>query len=156
MKYKLFQSIFPPLPLACFLRNPSPTGERLQTVCNLCTFLIKTTWGHSVFMSWMMEIGLSDTITHLCWQGGRGEEDGREGSSVGRRVYLFPQRETATRSFCKNMQRLQCFLLAALQPSSLPFQMWLLLPFFPRGLSGWQSILFFGWLVVIASDLVSS
>lgn len=156
MKYKLFQPIFPPHSLACFLGNPSPTGERLQTVCNLCTFLIKTIWGHSVFMSSMMEIGLSDTIAHLCWQGGRGEDDGKDGALVGRRGYLVPQRETATRRFCKNMQRLQCFLLAASQPSSLPFQMWLLFPSFPRRHSGWQSILFFGWLAVIASDLVSS
>lgn len=45
----------------------------------------------------------------------------------------FPQRETVTRRCCKNMQCLQCFLLAALQPSSLPFQMWLLFPSFLSG-----------------------
>lgn len=54
------------------------------------------------------------------------------------------------------MQCLQCFLPAASQQSSLPFQMWLLCLPPPRGLRGWQSILFFGWLAVIASDLVSS
>lgn len=108
------------------------------TTCNLCTFLIKTTWGHSVFMSWMMEIGLSATVAHLCWQGGSGGDRHTEmmegGSNGGKASLPSPQRETVTRRCCKNMQCLQCFLLAASPQSSLPFQMWLLFPSFPSGL----------------------
>lgn len=102
-------------------------------------------------MSWMMKIGLSVTIAQarrerwaqrLRWWGG----------SYGANERIpFPQRESVTRKCCKNTQGFQCFLLAASQPRSLPFQMWLLFHSFPVGFC-WQSILFFGWLAVIASD----
>lgn len=153
MKHELFQSILV-LPLAHCPRNPS-SGLQI-TVSNLCPSLIKITWAHSVFRNWMMRFGLSNTVAHLCGLGGRGLRWTRmtEGAIVERQACLFPGERRWQEGAIKTCNAFSVFSWMPCQLITLPNVA--AVSVFPLGLLGWQSILFSGWLVVIASDLVSS
>lgn len=161
MKSKLFQSTFPPLPLACFLVKSVSHWWKIAD-CLQPLYLLNQNYLRPFSIHELNDGNwpFRHYRTSLLARGwGGGQDDGREGergAAAARGVYLSPWRGTATRRFWENMQRLRCFLLAASPASSLPFQMRLLFSSSPHGPSGWQSILFFGWLAVIASDLVSS
>lgn len=153
MKHELFQSILV-LPLAHCPRNPS-SGLQI-TVSNLCPSLIKITWAHSVFRNWMMRFGLSNTVAHLCGLGGRGLRWTRmtEGAIVERQACLFPGERRWQEGAIKTCNAFSVFSWMPCQLITLPNVA--AVSVFPLGLLGWQSILFSGWLVVVASDLVSS